>query len=70
MQIADPSISSPEREFVIRFVKFGAFNRPASNRTATVLAADRRSAFRILKRKYPRSDRYEVVSEKRSLLPA
>jgi hypothetical protein len=63
LQYSDPSISSPERLFEIEFVKFGSFNHPASHRRATVLAATRKDALRILKRAVPRSDRHRVVSE-------
>lgn len=70
MLLSAPHVSSPDVEFVVRFVKLGAYSRPATWQTVTVRAADRSGARKILKQQFPRSERYEFVSQTQLLKAA
>jgi hypothetical protein len=62
VQLFDLSVSQPEKEFLVEFVRYGTETKPASRLEVRVLASKRDHAIRIVRKVYPRSGEYRVVS--------
>lgn len=59
--LRDPQIDAGDVTFECQFTLWGSERRPASKQKCLVVASSRKGVEKILKKRFPRSDKYQIT---------